>query len=161
MYSLLSLFTLLFWSCITYTHRRWPHTLSIIDVQLPAEKPDRLSVDQLYEYFSWQTGHLTLCIRVMCDWRELMHLGHGQACTHILCMQATHLQYCPLYAYIFLVISTGIPSEHSMRKNKHWRASWKTTHLKGFSLVVFSTQMGTMQWRNIHLVVGRWIRMRE
>lgn len=36
------------------------HSLSIIDMLLSVEKPARLSVDLFDEYFSWQTGHLTL-----------------------------------------------------------------------------------------------------
>ncbi len=43
-----------------------PHSLSIIDMQLSVEKPARLSVDLFDEYFSWQTGHLTLCTKAMC-----------------------------------------------------------------------------------------------
>lgn len=43
-----------------YPLSRLSHFLSIIDIQLSVEKPARLSVDLFDEYFSWQTGHLTL-----------------------------------------------------------------------------------------------------
>lgn len=45
---------------------RLPHSLSIIDMQLSVEKPARLSVDLFDEYFSRQTGYLTLCTKSMC-----------------------------------------------------------------------------------------------
>lgn len=43
-----------------------PHSPSIIDKQLSVEKAARLSVDLFDKYFSWQTGHLTLCTKAMC-----------------------------------------------------------------------------------------------
>lgn len=81
-----------------------PHSLLIIDMQLSDEKPARLSVDLFDEYFSWQTGHLTLCTKAM--WSLILPIcTYAYTCT--ICSYMLLLLFCSecftycLFTFIF------------------------------------------------------------
>lgn len=80
-----------------------PHSLSIIDMQLSVKKAARLSVDLFDEYFSWQTGHLTLHQK-QCVVRErsliLATGNHMHICMHMY----IQLQCCCCYYSVLNVL---------------------------------------------------------
>lgn len=59
--------------------RHFLYSPYIINTQLSVEKQAGLSVDPFDEYFSWQTGHLTLCTGAMRGEKEAAAVAHMKA----------------------------------------------------------------------------------